>query len=138
MSSMSALPLIATEFCTAVAGAPGQVRPSRVLSEEQEISVTFEWGQPDTEADRWRVKADGRWDRAYGGSKDMTIPDDLQAAIDANPKAKAMLGKLSQKNRFALAFRLHNTKTEAVRKKKIEAFVTMLGRGETIHPQRNL
>ena len=65
----------------------------------------------------------------------MKIPDDLQAAIDAEPKAKAMLAKLSAQNRFALAFRTHNMKTEAGRKKKIEAFVEMLKRGETIYPQ---
>ena len=81
-----------------------------------------------------QAKADGRWARAYN-SKDMTIPDDLQAAIDAEPKAKAMLAKLSAQNRFALAFRTHNMKTEAGRKKKIETFVTMLKRGETIYPQ---
>jgi uncharacterized protein YdeI (YjbR/CyaY-like superfamily) len=81
-----------------------------------------------------RARSDGRWARAYN-SKDMTIPDDLQAAIDAEPKAKAMLAKLSAQNRFALAFRTHNMKTEAGRKKKIEAFVAMLKRGETIHPQ---
>jgi len=82
------------------------------------------------------AKADGRWNRAYHGSKAMTIPPDLQAAIDAEPKAKAMLAKLSAQNRFALAFRTHNMKTESGRKKKIEAFVAMLKRGETIHPQR--
>lgn len=82
------------------------------------------------------AKADGRWDRAYGGSKEMTIPPDLQAAIDAEPKAKAMLANLSAQNRFALAFRTHNMKTEAGRKKKIESFVEMLKRGETIHPQK--
>ena len=81
------------------------------------------------------AKSDGRWARAYN-SKDMKIPDDLQAAIDAEPKAKAMLAKLSAQNRFALAFRTHNMKTEAGRKKKIETFVAMLKRGETIHPQR--
>jgi len=80
------------------------------------------------------AKADGRWARAYN-SKDMKVPDDLQAAIDAEPKAKAMLAKLSAQNRFALAFRTHNMKTEAGRKKKIEAFVAMLKRGETIYPQ---
>ncbi|MGH6711083.1 MAG: YdeI/OmpD-associated family protein, partial [Bradyrhizobium sp.] len=80
------------------------------------------------------AKSDGRWARAYN-SKDMKIPDDLQAAIDAEPKARAMLAKLSAQNRFALAFRTHNMKTEAGRKKKIEAFVAMLKRGETIHPQ---
>lgn len=82
------------------------------------------------------AKADGRWARAYGGSKDMAIPDDLQAAIDAEPKAKTMLGKLSAQNRFALAFRTHNMKTEAGRKKKIADLVDMLKRGETPHPQR--
>src|SRR6187200_1637191 len=80
------------------------------------------------------AKSDGRWARAYN-SKDMKIPDDLQAAIDAEPKAKAMLAKLSAQNRFALAFRTHNMKTEAGRKKKVETFVAMLKRGETIHPQ---
>jgi len=82
------------------------------------------------------AKADGRWDRAYASGKDMAIPDDLQAAIDASPKAKAMAGKLSAQNRFALAFRTHNMKTEAGRRKKIETFVAMLERGETIYPQR--
>jgi uncharacterized protein YdeI (YjbR/CyaY-like superfamily) len=80
------------------------------------------------------AKADGRWDRAYRSGQD--IPADLQAAIDAEPKAKAMLAKLSAQNRFALAFRTHNMKTEAGRKKKIETFVAMLKRGETIYPQR--
>jgi uncharacterized protein YdeI (YjbR/CyaY-like superfamily) len=81
------------------------------------------------------AKSDGRWARAYKSGKDMKIPDDLQAAIDAEPKAKAMLAKLSAQNRFALAFRTHNMKTEAGRKKKIEVLVAMLKRGETIYPQ---
>ena len=83
------------------------------------------------------AKADGRWDRAYKSGKEMKIPDDLQAAIDAEPKAKAMLARLTEQNRFALAFRTHNMKTEAGRKKKIAAFVEMLKRGETIYPQKN-
>jgi uncharacterized protein YdeI (YjbR/CyaY-like superfamily) len=81
------------------------------------------------------AKSDGRWARAYGSGKDMKIPDDLQAAIDAEPTARAMLAKLSAQNRFALAFRTHNMKTEAGRKRKIEALVAMLKRGETIYPQ---
>jgi uncharacterized protein YdeI (YjbR/CyaY-like superfamily) len=82
------------------------------------------------------AKADGRWDRAYQGSRTMQMPTDLQAAIDAAPEAKAMLATLSAQNRYALAFRVHNMKTEVGRKKKIEAFVDMLKRGETIYPQR--
>ncbi len=82
------------------------------------------------------AKADGRWDRAYGSSKEMKIPDDLQAAIDAEPKARNMLTSLSAQNRFALAFRVHNMKTPAGRQKKIETLVDMLNRGETLYPQR--
>lgn len=81
------------------------------------------------------AKADGRWDRAYESGKEMKIPDDLQAAINAEPRARAMLEKLSAQNRYALAFRLHQIKTEAGRKKKIESFVEMLKRGETLYPQ---
>lgn len=90
-----------------------------------------EYGLAQVEA----AKADGRWDRAYDSGKDMKIPDDLQAAIDAEPQAREMLAKLSAQNRFALAFRTHNTKTEAGRRKKIASFVEMLKRGETIYPQ---
>ena len=81
------------------------------------------------------AKSDGRWDRAYKSGRGMKIPGDLQAAIDAEPKAKSMLEKLSAQNRFALAFRIHNMRTEAGRKKKIESFVEMLKRGETIYSQ---
>ncbi len=81
------------------------------------------------------AKADGRWDRAYGAGKNLKIPDDLQAAIDADPEALEMLGKLSAQNRFALAFRVLDMKTPAGRARKIAAFVDMLRRGETIYPQ---
>ena len=81
------------------------------------------------------AKADGRWDRAYGSGKAMAIPDDLLAALKAEPKAMKMLARLNAQNRFAIAFRLHNLKTEAGRKKKIAAYVEMLKNGETIYPQ---
>lgn len=82
------------------------------------------------------AKADGRWDKAYGMGKELPIQPDFQAAIDAVPEAKAMLGKLTEQNRFALAFRVHNLKTEAARKRKIAAFVEMLAKGDTIYPQK--
>jgi uncharacterized protein YdeI (YjbR/CyaY-like superfamily) len=81
------------------------------------------------------AKADGRWDRAYASVREMTIPDDLRDAIAAEPEAQAMFETLSSQNRFALAFRTRNMKTEAGRKRKIESFVAMLAQGKTIHPQ---
>ena len=82
-----------------------------------------------------RAKADGRWDRAYGGSKDMVPPPEFMAALRADPRALATYDKLNAQNRFALAFRLGNLKTEAARARNIQRFVEMLGRGETIYPQ---
>jgi uncharacterized protein YdeI (YjbR/CyaY-like superfamily) len=81
------------------------------------------------------AQADGRWARAYANGKEMPIPDDLQAAIDAVPAARRMLAALSEQNRFAIAFRVFNMKTEAGRRKKIETFVAMLARGETVYPK---
>ena len=81
------------------------------------------------------ARADGRWGRAYGRAADMPLPDDLLAAVDAEPRAKAMLATLTAQNRFALAFHLHAMKTDPGRRKKIDSFVAMLKRGETIHPQ---
>ncbi|RYY93924.1 MAG: hypothetical protein EOO24_25800 [Comamonadaceae bacterium] len=81
------------------------------------------------------AKADGRWDRAYASGQAMMLPDDLLAAVNADPLAEANLARLNAQNRFAMAFRLHHLKTEAGRSKRIAAFVEMLKRGETLYPQ---
>ena len=80
------------------------------------------------------AKADGRWACAYR-IKGAQAPPDLQAAIDAQPAAKAMFARLSSQNRFALIYRVAAMRTEAGRNRKIAALVEMLERGETIHPQ---
>lgn len=80
------------------------------------------------------AKADGRWDRAYASGKDMAIPEDLLAALKSEPRALKNLARLNAQNRFAIAFRLHNMKTEAGRSRKIASFVEMLKKGETIYP----
>jgi uncharacterized protein YdeI (YjbR/CyaY-like superfamily) len=81
------------------------------------------------------AKKDGRWDAAYApirSASETSIPADLRAAIDANPRALKTFGTLSRMNLFALAFRTNNMKTPAGRSKKIAALVAMLARGETI------
>lgn len=79
------------------------------------------------------AKADGRWDAAY--KINMEPAPELLAAIAANPAAQKTYDGLSSQNRFALTFRIHNLKTEAGKRKKIESFVEMLAKGETIYPQ---
>jgi uncharacterized protein YdeI (YjbR/CyaY-like superfamily) len=85
------------------------------------------------------ARADGRWDAAYApirSASEATIPEDLRAAIEANPKARKTFGTLGRQNLFALAFRTNNMKTPSGRAKKIAALVDMLARGETIVPER--
>lgn len=83
-----------------------------------------------------RAKADGRWDDAYDGPADAKVPDDLAAAIAANPDAAAMFEVLTSQNRFALIHRTQQAKRPETRARRIEQFVDMLARGETIYPQR--
>lgn len=80
------------------------------------------------------AKADGRWDASYRTT--MEPPEDLLAAINASPAARAFFPRLNAQNRFALIFRTINLKTPAGRARKIAQFVEMLERGETIYPQK--
>jgi len=83
--------------------------------------------------------ADGRWDAAYAPIRtaaQTVIPDDLQAAIDANPKALATFRTLGRHNRFFMVFAVNAMKTTAGRARKIVTLVAMLERGETLVPER--
>jgi uncharacterized protein YdeI (YjbR/CyaY-like superfamily) len=85
------------------------------------------------------AKADGRWAAAYApirATSEATIPSDLRAAIDADPRARRTFQTLGRMNLFALAFRTNNMKTAAGRARKIASLVAMLARGETIVPER--
>lgn len=81
-----------------------------------------------------RAKADGRWAAAYASPANAIVPDDLQAALDANPKAAAFFATLNSRNRYAILFRIQNAKKPTTRARKIDEFIGMLSRGETIHP----
>ncbi|WP_437585355.1 YdeI/OmpD-associated family protein [Sorangium sp. So ce1000] len=84
------------------------------------------------------AKTDGRWQAAYApmrSATEATLPEDLRAAIEANPRARETFQTLGRQNLFALAFRTNNMKTPAGRAKKIAALVAMLARGETIVPE---
>jgi uncharacterized protein YdeI (YjbR/CyaY-like superfamily) len=83
-----------------------------------------------------RAQADGRWESAYAGQATIEVPDDLAAALAAEPAAQAMFAVLSSQNRYSVLLRIHNAKRADTRARRIAQFVAMLARGETIHPQR--
>ncbi|CAM3954261.1 hypothetical protein G4177_24565 [Corallococcus sp. ZKHCc1 1396] len=79
------------------------------------------------------ARADGRWEAAYAGAKDIVVPEDLLRALDANPKAKAFFATLKSANRYAILYRLHDAKKPETRVRRLEKFVAMLEAGETLH-----
>ena len=83
-----------------------------------------------------RAKADGRWEAAYAGPGSIEVPDDLAAALNADPAARAIFASLSSLNRYAVLYRIQAAKRPETRARRIEQFVAKLARGETIYAQR--
>jgi uncharacterized protein YdeI (YjbR/CyaY-like superfamily) len=83
-----------------------------------------------------RAKADGRWHAAYAGPASIELPDDLAAALAAEPQAQEMFDILTSQNRYAVIYRVTNAKRADTRTRRIAQFVAMLARGETIYPQK--
>ena len=81
-----------------------------------------------------RAKADGRWDAAYDAPSTATVPDDLKAALDANPAAAEFFAGLDGRNRYAILHRVQTAKRPETRARRIETFVAMLAAGEKIYP----
>lgn len=51
-----------------------------------------------------KAKQDGRWEAAYTSASNSIVPDDLQAALDANPKAAKFFATLNSRNRYAILY----------------------------------
>jgi uncharacterized protein YdeI (YjbR/CyaY-like superfamily) len=83
-----------------------------------------------------RARADGNWDAAYAGQASIAVPDDLATALAANRAAQATFETLTSQNRYAILYRLESLKRADTRARRIEKYVAMLARGDTIHPQR--
>ena len=82
-----------------------------------------------------RAKADGRWAAAYDAWSKAKVPDDLAAALEREPTAKAFFAALSARNRYAILYRIQDAKRPETRTRRIDKFVAMCRDGETIHPQ---
>src|SRR5215213_5252048 len=76
-----------------------------------------------------RAKADGRWEAAYESQSKMTVPEDLQAALNQNPAAQAFFDSLNSVNRYAILYRITTAKKPETRQKRLEKFITMLNEG---------
>ncbi|MDX3456912.1 YdeI/OmpD-associated family protein [Streptomyces sp. ME02-8801-2C] len=81
-----------------------------------------------------RAKADGRWEAAYDSPKTAVVPDDLAAALTATPTAAAFFETLDRQNRYSILHRVQEAKRAETRARRIEKYVAMLAKGETLHP----
>jgi len=106
---------------------------SRVNREKVEQLIASGQMQPAGLAVVELAKQDGRWEAAYDSQRAITIPDDLQAELNQNPKARAFFDTLDSSNRYAILFRLQTARKTETRAKRLRQFVEMLERGEKIH-----
>ena len=89
--------------------------------------------RPPGQAEVDRAKADGRWADAYDAPSKMQVPEDFAAALAKNTKAAAFFETITAANRYAILWRIHDAKRAETRASRIEKFVDMLARGETLH-----
>jgi len=89
--------------------------------------------QPAGQAQIDAAQADGRWEGAYDSARTSSVPDDLQAALDANPQAKKFFATVNASNRYAVLWRVQTAVKPETRAKRIAQLVEMLARGEVVH-----
>ncbi|MFC6597747.1 YdeI/OmpD-associated family protein [Kitasatospora paranensis] len=80
-----------------------------------------------------RARADGRWEAAYDSPRTATVPEDLAAALAAEPAAQAFFAGLDAANRYSVLHRVQEAKRPETRARRIERFVAMLAAGEKLH-----
>jgi uncharacterized protein YdeI (YjbR/CyaY-like superfamily) len=73
-----------------------------------------------------KAKADGRWDDAYPRASALEVPEDLQNAVDADPRAAAAFPSIKSGDRYPLLYRLYHTKKPETRARIIQEFVADL------------
>lgn len=81
-----------------------------------------------------RAMADGRWDAAYEGQRTITVPEDLQAALQADVEAAAFFATLDSRNRYAILYRIADAKRPETRLARIEKYVAMCRERRLIYP----
>jgi len=106
---------------------------SRINKEKAEKLVAAGRMAPAGLAAVERAKRDGRWDAAYQSQRAATVPEDLEAALDGDPEARAFFATLSSINRYAILFRLQTARRPETRARRLKILLNMLRQHRTIH-----
>jgi uncharacterized protein YdeI (YjbR/CyaY-like superfamily) len=78
------------------------------------------------------ARADGRWEAAYEPQSRATVPNDLKAALDAEPAAREFFETLTGQRRYAFLYRLHHVTQPAARQRRIASYIELLRDGRTL------
>lgn len=79
-----------------------------------------------------RAREDGRWDRAYEPQSAAEVPEDLQQALDRNPRAREFFEGLTASQRYSILYRIQDAKRPETRARRIAQYVAMLDEGKTL------
>ena len=94
---------------------------------------------------RWRLPASPRssepsvmdgGERAYDGARTASVPADLATAFARSARARAFFETLDSANRYAILYRVQTAKNPETRAARIEHFVGMCARHQTLHSPR--
>lgn len=80
-----------------------------------------------------RAKENGQWEQAYAPASSITVPPDLEAALKKNKAAREFFRTLTGSKRYAFLHRLTTAKKAETRARRIERFIAMMERGETLN-----
>ena len=79
------------------------------------------------------ARANGRWEKAYEGQREMTVPEDFAKALKKNARARKFFDTLNSKNRYTVLYRIHDAKKPETRARRIDTFIAMLAEGKKIY-----
>ncbi|NUS45859.1 MAG: OmdA domain containing protein [Mycobacteriaceae bacterium] len=73
-----------------------------------------------------KAKADGRWDAAYAPQATAEVPADLQARLEADPRARAAFDALGKTERYLVILDLLKARTPEVRATRLDRALAAL------------
>ncbi|UQX04371.1 YdeI/OmpD-associated family protein [Streptomyces sp. RerS4] len=77
-----------------------------------------------------KARADGRWEAAYASQRTATVPPDLEAALNADARARQVFEALDKTGRYQLILPLLQARTPAARRTRLDRALAVL-RGTT-------
>ncbi len=72
------------------------------------------------------AKADGRWQAAYASQKNITVPSDLQAALDASKSAREKFNRLNKSEQYQVIFNIIKKSSPEARERRLHKTIVDL------------